>query len=242
MGSADTRPRTWDANCLPAPLDAPGARDGSVGGRIRGGEEAGGGRGGAWQLAVVPSERTSCGCVVRVSPVGPGRHPASARGGGRGRSRREAPAPQYAWVWTARGPGRGAGSLAGRGRGETQAPGGPRGQPAGWGRVGSAEEPGPLQLQGEGEWARPRAAAGASGAARARGGGGWARERAGRRSVRWRQGRHTRAVAAGTAAHIWPLSLVPFPSPAAPRSGSRGEPGAGPEPPVPPPPSLSLPQ
>ncbi|MBZ3891757.1 Ubiquitin-conjugating enzyme E2 D2 [Sciurus carolinensis] len=47
-------------------FDSSCARDGSVGGLIRGGEEAGGGgRGGAWHLAVVPSERTSCGCVVR---------------------------------------------------------------------------------------------------------------------------------------------------------------------------------
>ena len=69
------RPLTWGANRPPSALDSSCARDGGVGGLIRGGEEAGGGgRGGAWQLAVVPSERTSCGCVVRVSPVGPGRH------------------------------------------------------------------------------------------------------------------------------------------------------------------------
>lgn len=75
MGSIDTWSRTWEVHRLPAPLHSFCARDGGVGGLIRGGEEAGGGgRGGAWQLAVVPSERTSCGCVVRVSPVGPGRH------------------------------------------------------------------------------------------------------------------------------------------------------------------------
>lgn len=75
MGSIDTWSRTWEVHRLPAPLHSFCARDGGVGGLIRGGEEAGGGgRGGAWQLAVVPSERTSCGGVVRVSPVGPGRH------------------------------------------------------------------------------------------------------------------------------------------------------------------------
>ncbi|XP_043825955.1 ubiquitin-conjugating enzyme E2 D3 isoform X3 [Dromiciops gliroides] len=59
----------------PSSLRSVYPRDGGVGGLIRGGGEgARRGRGGAWQLAVVPSERTSCGCVVRVSPVGPGRH------------------------------------------------------------------------------------------------------------------------------------------------------------------------
>lgn len=74
-GVAHTQFWTSEVNRPPASLDSSCARDGGVGGLIRGGEEAGGGgRGGAWQLAVVPSERTSCGCVVRVSPVGPGRH------------------------------------------------------------------------------------------------------------------------------------------------------------------------
>uniref|UniRef100_A0A9L0RGM6 UBC core domain-containing protein n=1 Tax=Equus caballus TaxID=9796 RepID=A0A9L0RGM6_HORSE len=88
--------RTWGGN-HPSPGPgralAPAAlADGSAAVKRRAGRSA--------ALAVVPSERTSCGGVVRVSPVGPGRH--QRRAGRRpGRSLREAPALR-ACVWQSR--------------------------------------------------------------------------------------------------------------------------------------------
>lgn len=61
--------------------------------------------------------------------------------------------------------------------------------------------------------------------------GGRARERAGRRSVQWRQGRHRIALAAGTATNIQ-LLFISFPSLAAPLSRNRKKPGVSPEPPA----------